>query len=134
MATKKSEATAKPKAPRHAALETDKTNFIFYANPTVALVCVPADGPMLFSLEAAAGFTGVHPDLLRYYCRIGLIESVADGLTDEPAFDESALQEVRRLEHYRRHLGVCRRALPLLCELRRKSERQHIEIGFLCLP
>jgi len=49
-------------------------------------------------------------------------------------FDEEARHEVRRIEHCRRHLAVSRRALPLICELRREAERQNIEIHFLRGP
>jgi DNA-binding transcriptional MerR regulator len=110
------------------------TNFTFYVNPTLTLLCVPDSAPALFSLEATARLTGVHPDMLRYYCRLGLIDAQADGPGGEPAFDESALQEVRRIGHYRRHLGVNRRALPLICELRRESDRRQIEVHFLHCP
>ena len=131
----KSKPAAKPKASpapsRRAASDTSTTNFVFYANPTLLLVCVPAVAPALISLLAAAELTGVHPELLRYYCRLGVIEAHRDGTEGDPTFDEYALQEVRRLEHYRRHLGVCRRALPLLCALRREGERLHIELRFL---
>lgn len=109
-------------------------NFTFYANPTLALACVPAAAPVFYSLEAAAQISGVHPEMLRYYLRLGLIEGHRGTWEDELFFDDTALQEVRRLEHYRRHLGVNRRALPLICELRRESERQHIELRFLRSP
>ena len=104
-------------------------NFTFYTNHTLARL--PAGAPVLFSLDAAAQYTGVHPDLLRYYCRAGLIEATSGAWEDELFLDGNALQEVRRIEHYRRHLGVGRRALPLVCELRRAAERQHIELHFL---
>jgi len=108
--------------------------FAFHVNLTRALVCVPANLPILFSLETAAGLTGVHPEMLRYYCRLGLLgPGRAEGMR-EPVFDEEALHEVRRIEHYRRHLAVSRQALPLVCELRREAERQHIEIHFLRSP
>jgi len=108
--------------------------FAFHVNQTRALVGVPANAPVLFSLETAAGLTGVHPEMLRYYCRLGLLgPGRAEGVR-EPVFDEEALHEVRRIEHYRRHLAVSRQALPLVCELRREAERQHIEIHFLRYP
>lgn len=109
-------------------------NFTFYANPTLALACVPDDEPVYFSLEAAAQVSGVHPEMLRYYWRLGLLEAHSGPSEDGLFFDGTALEEVRRLEHYRRHLGVSRRALPLICELRRESERQHIELRFLGIP
>ena len=115
-------------------LETVAANFIFYTNPTLTLVCVPSEVSALFSLDAAAALTGVHPEMLRYYCRLGLLGEGRAGLEREPTFDEEAVQEVRRIEHYRRHLAISRRALPLICELRREAERQHIEIHFLRDP
>jgi DNA-binding transcriptional MerR regulator len=95
---------------------------------------MPAETSALFSLGVAADLTGVHPDMLRYYCRIGLLGVDRTGMLHEPTFDEDALQEVRRIEHYRRHLAVSRQALPLVCELRREAERRHIEIHFLRCP
>ena len=118
----------------HGRPKTSTTDFIFYTNPVLTLVCVPPDSPVLFSLEDTADLTGVHPDLLLYYWRSGLIE----GRRGEPEtglfFDENALNEIRRIEHYRQHLGVGRRALPLICELQRTSARQKIELHFLRYP
>lgn len=109
------------------------TNFTFYANRTLTLVCLPADQPARFGIEEAASLTGVHPEMLRYYVRAGLIDSSHGFLDASPCFDDEALQEVRRIEYYRRHLGVGRRALPLICELRREGERRHIDLHFLQL-
>jgi DNA-binding transcriptional MerR regulator len=72
--------------------------------------------------------------MLRYYCRLGLLGAERAEDEHEPIFDEEALHEVRRIEHYRRHLAVGRQALPLVCELRRQAERQQIEIHFLRSP
>jgi DNA-binding transcriptional MerR regulator len=110
------------------------TNFVFYTNSTLALVCLPSGASAFFSLEDAARLTGVHPEMLRYYTRVGLVESHSGKLENELCFDESALNEIRRIEHYRRHLGVGRRALPLICELHRTSERLKIELRFLRSP
>jgi len=123
--------------PRNAGAKSDikaaagTANFTFHVNPTLTLVCLPADAVALFPLAIAADLTGVHPQMLRYYCRLGLLG--ADRAEDErePTFDEEALHEVRRIERYRRDLAVSRRALPLVCELRREAERQHIEIPVL---
>ena len=109
-------------------------NFTFYANPTLTLMRLPPDAPVLFSLEDTADLTGIHPDLLRYYWRTGLIEVRRGELESDLFFDETALHEIRRIEHYRRHLGVGRRALPLLCELQRESSRQRIKLHFLRYP
>jgi len=111
-----------------------RPKFVLSANPTLALMVVPAVTRVYFSLEAAAHLTGVHPELLRYYCRLGVFESRRDGGSGNPTFDANALREVRQLDHYRRHLGVGRQALPLLCDLRRAGERQQIDLRFLNAP
>jgi len=110
------------------------TKFIFYDNPTLTLVCVPSPAPLLHSLETSARLTGLHPEMLRYYCRTGLIAAHVGEGEGEPVFDDEALEDVRRIEHYRQHLGVGRRALPLVCELWREGERQQIELRFLRCP
>ena len=110
------------------------TKFTFYDNSTLTLTCVPAEAPVLFSLDAAAGLTGVHPEMLRYYCRVGVINGIRDVAGAELCFEEGALHEVRRIEHYRRHLAVGRQALPLVCELRREADRRQIDIEFLRYP
>ena len=134
---RKKAATSKP---RNAGLKpdietpTDVTNFTFYVNRTMALVCLPPNEAALFPLMIAADLTGVHPEMLRYYCRLGLLGADRIEQKREPTFDEEALHEVRRIEHYRRHLAVSRQALRLVCDLRREAERQHIEIHFLRCP
>jgi len=72
--------------------------------------------------------------MLQYYCHLGLLDGHVGGDAAEPAFDDEALQEVRRAEYFRRHLGVARRALPLICELRREGERRQIALAFLGNP
>jgi DNA-binding transcriptional MerR regulator len=106
-------------------------NFIFYHNPVVTLVCLPAGSPVRYSLEAAAALCGVKPAMLRYYCRLGLLGPGRADPASEPVFDDNALYEVRRIEHYQHHHGVNRQALPHLCELWRELERLQAEIRFL---
>ncbi len=108
--------------------------FTFYLNPTLTLACLPDGAAALFSIDDVASLTGVHPEMLRYYSRVGLIESHPGDWETELFFDEEAIQEIRRIEHYRRHLGVGRHALPLICELRREGERRHIDLHFLGCP
>src|SRR5665213_4159441 len=96
--------------PERGRSETNSTDFIFYTNQTLTLVCVPSDAPVLFSLADTTDLTGVHPDMLRYYWRSGLIQVRPGEPESELFFDEDALHEIRRIEHYRRHLGIGRRA------------------------
>jgi len=110
------------------------TNFTFYSNPTLTLVCVSDDAAARFSLDEAARLTGVHQEMLRYYCRLGLIDGLHRSTAAELLFDLDGLLEIRRIEHYRQHLGIGRQALPLICDLRRQGERLHIELPFLRCP
>jgi hypothetical protein len=120
--------------PLAAASFISMTNFIFYSNPALTLVYQSPTVPVLYSLSTAANLTGVHPEMLRYYCRLGLLDLQEDQMTGELLLDDHALKEIRRIEHYRRDLGVVRRALPLICELQKESERQNIELHFLRCP
>lgn len=111
-----------------------ETTMALYANPTLTLICIAPDAPAAVSLAYASHVTGVHPEMLRYYCRIGLLGPGREDMAFEPTFDAEAIEEVGRIEHYRRHLGVNRRALPLVCQLWRECERRHIELYFLRRP
>jgi len=106
-------------------------SFILYTCTALALVCLPAGSAPRHSLEDAAHLTSVHPEMLRYYCRLGLLNARPDTVTGKPTFDNDALEEISRIEHYRRYLGVHRRALPLICQLRRECERLEIKLAFL---
>ncbi|QYM78006.1 MerR family transcriptional regulator [Horticoccus luteus] len=110
------------------------SNFIFSAQRTIAVVNLVDGEPSLYSLETAARLTGVHPELLRYYCRQGLLGPERTAPDREPQFDDNALYEVRRIEHFRQHHGVNRQALPLLCELWREVDRLKNELRFLRGP
>ena len=66
--------------------------------------------------------------------RQGLLGPERTDPDDDPTFDDNALYEIRRIEHFRRHHGVNRRALPLLCELWREIDRLKSELRFLRGP
>jgi hypothetical protein len=106
-------------------------DFILCSCTALTLVCLPPGPPARHSLADAAHLTGVHPEMLRYYCRLGLLDARLDAVTREPTFDNDALEETSRIEHFRRYLGVHRRALPLICQLRRECERMQIKLAFL---
>jgi DNA-binding transcriptional MerR regulator len=88
-------------------------------------------GPAIYSLATAAAETGVHPELLRHYCRIGLFGDDLAHPDAEPVFDDNTIYELRRLEHYRRYHGIERRTLRLLCGLWRDVDRLEAELRFL---
>lgn len=90
--------------------------------------------PATYHLEEAARLADLHPEMLRYYCRIGLCGESRTHAEIEPTFDDNALFELRRFEHYRRHHGVDRQTLRLICSLKREVERLQSEVRFLRSP
>jgi DNA-binding transcriptional MerR regulator len=87
-------------------------------------------GRSTYTLEAAAELAEVHPELVRYYVSRGLLAALAAAGSEEPLFDEDAVYELRRIEHFRRHYGVHRRALPLITRLLRDVARLETELRF----
>jgi DNA-binding transcriptional MerR regulator len=107
---------------------------VFSAKYSLTLVRVTTVGPATYSLEAAARLAGVHPEMLRYYCRLSLFGEARARPETELIFDDDALYELRRFEHYRRHHGVNRKTLRLICGLWREIERLQTELRFLRGP
>ena len=87
--------------------------------------------PAIYSLEAAAKLADIHPEMLRYYCGLGILGEGFARPGVELIFDDDAVYELRRFEHYRRHHGVNRKTLRLLCDLWRDVERLRSEVRFL---
>ena len=87
--------------------------------------------PASYSLEVAAELAGVHPEMLRHYCRLGLFGAARAQPDAEPVFDDDALYELRRFEHYRQKQGVNRKTLRLICGLWREVDRLQAELRFL---
>jgi DNA-binding transcriptional MerR regulator len=110
------------------------SDFIFSEKHTLTVVSLTGASPANYSLETAARLAGVPTEMLRYYCRLGLFGAARARAETEPTFDDDALYELRRIEHYRRRHGVNRRALPLLCELWRELDRLQAELRFLRGP
>ena len=106
------------------------TNFIFYQNPTLTIVCLPDGAPARYSLPTAARLCNLHQEMLHYYCELGLLGSEYARADREPTFDDNALYEIRRIQHDQDFYGVNRQALPIICELRREVERLQAELRF----
>jgi DNA-binding transcriptional MerR regulator len=99
-------------------------------NHSLTLVLVAAARPAAYSLATAAELAGVHPEMLRYYCRLGLLGEARARAETDPTFDDDALYELRRFENYRREHAVDRATLRLICGLRREVERLEAELRF----
>ena len=95
------------------------------------LVSTHETQPATHSLETAAALAGVHPEMLRHYCKLGLFGEARAQPDTEPVFDDDALYELRRFEHYRLKQGVNRKTLRLICGLWREVERLQTELRFL---
>jgi DNA-binding transcriptional MerR regulator len=87
--------------------------------------------PATYSLSIAANQCGVHPALVLHYCRIGLLGPALAQPEGEPVFNDDTLFELRRVEHYRRHHGIERRTLRLLCGLWHDVDRLESELRLL---
>jgi hypothetical protein len=83
-----------------------------------------------YSITAVAELTGVEPELIRYYCSHGIVAVVATGARQRPVFDDDAIYELRRIEHYRRHFGVDRSALAFIGGLLREVARLENELRY----
>lgn len=106
------------------------TNTVHSSQHWLVLVQPAESSPAPYSLEMASRLTGVHSDLLRHYCRIGLLGAARTRQDAALVFDDHALYEVRRIEHIRRHEGVNLRALTLVCNLLRELEQLRTELRF----
>jgi DNA-binding transcriptional MerR regulator len=106
----------------------------FTERASLSLVRVTEAGPAAYSLETAARLAGVHPEMLRHYCRLGLFGDAYARPGSERLFDDDALYQLRRFEYYRRHHGVNRRTLRLICGLWREIERLEAELRSLRGP
>jgi hypothetical protein len=81
-----------------------------------------------YTVELAAQLSGTEPELIRYYHVSGILHAHGARLQG-PVFDDDAIYELRRLEHYRRHLGANRDALVLIGRLLREVARLKAEVS-----
>jgi DNA-binding transcriptional MerR regulator len=96
-----------------------------------ALVLVARTEVVTHTLEAAAELAGIHPAMLRHYCRLGLFGAVRARPESRVTFDDDALYELRRFEHFRQRQGVDRQTLRLIHSLWCEIERLQDELRFL---
>jgi DNA-binding transcriptional MerR regulator len=103
----------------------------FHENYSLASVSIEVVEPRAYSLEATARLANVHPEMLRYYCQLGLFGEARTQSDVELIFDDDSVYELRRFEHYRQHHNVNRRTLRLMCSLWHEVERLKMELRFL---
>ena len=100
----------------------------------LVLVRLRHAGPSNHSVDDAARMAGIHPELLRHYCRLGILRVSMATPEAEPVLDDDSLFELLRFEHYRRHHGLNRRTARLICDLLREVERLQAELRFRRSP
>lgn len=107
------------------------SNFVIVEQHSLTITEFGSAGRQQYSIEEASQHTAVHPDLLRYYCRAGLLGKTHMESDDTTTFDDDCLYEIRRIEHYRHEHSVNLRALPLVLGLLREIESLRREVAFL---
>ena len=107
------------------------SNFVIVEQLSLTVTEFGTASQQQYSLEEASQHTAVHPDLLRYYCRAGLLGKARMETEEEPTFDDACLYDIRRIEHYRHHHSVNLRALPLVLGLLREIDSMRRELNFL---
>ena len=82
----------------------------------LALVRRPGERGPLLSLDAVARQSGLHPQLVRRFVALGLVEP-AGGTAAAPLFTHRDAAELARAARLRRDLGVGFAGAVLACEL-----------------
>ncbi len=75
-----------------------------------------------YNLTTAARLAGIHPERLRYYCRIGLLSGITDAEESRPRFNDHSVYEIRRIEFLRREHGVNLSGIRIILDLMRRNE------------
>lgn len=83
-----------------------------------------------YTLKAAAEITGTHPDLILYYHGRGVFGPSVSAPKGTLVFDDDGIYELRRLEHYRRHITADKPALALIAGLLRQVARLEAELRY----
>jgi MerR family transcriptional regulator, heat shock protein HspR len=74
------------------------------------------------SLSEVAWMTGLHPDLVERFVRMGLIDSVGRNAGNEMLFATEVIAVVRRIVRLRNHLGVNYAGVGVILELMARIE------------
>jgi len=106
-------------------------NIVLADKNLLTLVCVTETGPTTYTLETTADLAGIHPEMLRHYCRLGLFGDVQARPEADLIFDDDDIYQLRRFEHYRRNTPVSRKTLRLIFSLWRDIELLQTELRYL---
>jgi DNA-binding transcriptional MerR regulator len=96
----------------------------------VEVISAPDNSGRLFDLTVTASHCEIHPDLIRHYCRIGLVQPAARDEAKNPYFDDDAIYWIRQIRELNREGEVGQRALRVILDLRRQVEELKRELRF----
>ena len=88
------------------------------------------DPDKLYNLMVTASYCETHPDLIRDYCRIGLITAAKQDGNDNLFFDDDAIYWLRQIRLLRLEGEVSQRGLQLIFDLRQQVEHLKRELRF----
>ena len=106
-------------------------NIVLADKNLLTLVCVTETGPTTYTLETTADLAGIHPEMVRYYCRFGLFGDLGTTPETELVFNDDDIYQLRRFEHYRRNTQLSRKTLRLIFSLWRDIELLQTELRYL---
>jgi hypothetical protein len=85
------------------------------AHATLAIRAVPVPPGSVDGIDALAREAGLHPDLVRRFIRLGLLDSVPGAR--RPVFPRDAAARLARAARLRRDLGLSYSGAILACDL-----------------
>ncbi|SMC25380.1 MerR HTH family regulatory protein [Desulfacinum hydrothermale DSM 13146] len=88
----------------------------------IRITDVPRYGGAL-SLMDLAGETGVHPELIRRFVHLGLVDPLDEAHREELFFEPSAVHVVRKILRLRRDLGINYAGIGVVLELMHRVEQ-----------
>lgn len=77
----------------------------------------------VLNLTELASASGVHPDLLRRFVHLGLLDPIDDTGLEELFFEASAVYVVRKILRLRRDLGINYAGIGVVLELMNRVEQ-----------
>ena len=72
--------------------------------------------PQRFTIESLAERAGMHPDMVRCFVEVGLIEPL-DRQSSSWSFDDAAVLRLRTIERLRRSLGINLAGIAVVMDL-----------------
>lgn len=89
-----------------------------------------ADQEPLYLISIAAQLTGLHPQTVRLYERLGLVSPTRVGNKNR-LFSDADIERLRQIRRFTRDMGVNLAGVEIILDLLRRIEELQAEIGSL---